>query len=259
LSNVSLALTRRDSAVSLGRGAVRSEILADGLKPPQRVEVPVSSRAGIPRRKAQLDSPHQPVYEISMPALARYRFPLPGTLLMGFLLCLPALPVVLGEEIPLTKNSSISEFQNRSEDTGPYDFNAPPKGMFRDITLAEGFDEELGFRRTQEIVPVKPTDQFRPGTAGIFIVFQLHQHYQAFQVFGRCFPEAVAGLNPDTMIGQDAMYIALEDESGYLRLTPPAGGWKPGRYKVEIHAGEQVNDMSLMGTMRFTVVADLKQ
>lgn len=232
-------------------------ILADGLKSPQWVVAPPpdsQTRHGSPKLRVQLDSLHQPVYEITMRAAASYLFRLPRTFSVGFLLCLPPLPVALGEEIPLTKNSSISEFQNRSEDTGPYDFDAPPKGMFRDITLAEGFDEELGFRRTHEIVPVKPTNQFLPGTAGIFVVFQLHQHYQAFQVFGRCFPETVAGLNPDTMIGQDAMYIALEDESGYLRLTPPVGGWKPGRYKVEIHAGEQINDMSLMGTMRFTVV-----
>ncbi|HEU4686307.1 MAG TPA: hypothetical protein VFS39_17505 [Nitrospira sp.] len=161
-------------------------------------------------------------------------------------------PLLYAEDLPLTKNPSIPDFQNRVEDARPYDFDAPPQGMFRTITLAEGFEEELGFRRTHEIVPVKPTEQFRTGS-NIFIVFELHQHYQAFQVFGRCFPEAVAGLNPDTTISQDAMYIALEDESGYLKLSPPDGGWKPGRYKVEIHAGEQVNDMSLMGTMRFTI------
>jgi hypothetical protein len=127
--------------------------------------------------------------------------------------------------------------------------------MFRTITMAEGFEEELGYRRTHEIVPVKPTDRFRSDAAGIFIIFSLHQHYQAFQVFGRCFPESVPGLDPDQMVGQDVMYIALEDESGYLKLSPPQGRWKPGQYKVEIHAGEQVIEVSLMGTMRFTVVA----
>lgn len=172
---------------------------------------------------------------------------------LGWLLCLWLIAVVQAEELPITKNASIPDFQNRLEDAKPYDFDAPPQGMFRTITLAEGFEEELGFRRTHEIVPLKPTEQFRPDTAGIFIVFHLHQHYQAFQVFGRCFPEMVTGLNPDTMIGQDTMYIALEDETGYLKLSSPEGGWKPGRYKVEIHAGEQVNEMSLMGTMRFTV------
>jgi len=63
----------------------------------------------------------------------------------------------------------------------------------------------------------------------------------------------VPGLDPNTVIGQDVMYIALEDESGYLKLSSPQDRWKPGRYKVEIHAGEQVNEVSLMGTMRFTV------
>jgi len=158
-------------------------------------------------------------------------------------------------DLPITKNSSIPDFQNREQDLTPYDFNAPPRGIFRSITMAEGYDEELGFRRTQEIVPVRPTEQFRPDAAGIFIVFQLHQHYQAFKVFGRCFPEAVVGLDPHDAVGQDAMYISLEDESGYLSLAPPEGGWKPGRYKVEIHAGEQVNEVSMVGTMRFTVLA----
>ena len=67
---------------------------------------------------------------------------------------------------------------------------------------------------------------------------------------------ALAGLDPAVVIGQDAMHIALEDDSGYLTLSPPKGAWKPGRYKVEIHVGEQVNEMSLMGTMRFTIVAE---
>lgn len=160
---------------------------------------------------------------------------------------------VTGEELPLTENVPISEFQNRTEDMKTYDFDAPPQGLFRSIALAEDFEERLGFQRTHEIVPINPTERFSPDAAGIVIVFALHQHYQAFTVFGRCTPEQVPGLSPETLVSEDAMRIALEDESGYLRLSSPSGGWKPGRYKVEIHTGEQINEMSLMGTMRFTV------
>ena len=160
------------------------------------------------------------------------------------------------EDLPLTKNLPVPDFQNKTQDTKPYDFDAPPGGMFRSITLAEGFEEELGFRRTHEIVPVRPTEQFSSGTPAVFIVFHLHQHYQAFQVFGRCFPENVPGLAPGTVVSEDAMYMALEDETGYLKLFPPSKEWPPGRYKVEIHAGEEVNEMSLVGTMRFTIVAE---
>ena len=161
--------------------------------------------------------------------------------------------VALAEELRITPNVPIPEFQNRQEDVKPYNFDAPPEGMFRAIQAAEDIDEELGFRRTHEIVPVRPTEEFKPDAPAVYIVFQLHQHYQPFLVFGRCFPEKVADLDPAALIAQDSMYIATEDESGYLKLTPPAAGWKPGRYKVEIHVGEQVNELSRIGTMRFTV------
>ncbi|MCC2640425.1 MAG: exported protein of unknown function [Nitrospira sp.] len=161
------------------------------------------------------------------------------------------------EDLPLTHNLPIPDFQNRTESTKAYNFDAPPEGMFRHIVLAEGFDEELGFQRTHEIVPVQPTEQFPEGSRPVFIVFEFHQHYQSFKVFGLCYPEQVAGLDEHTVVAEDAMYIALEDQTGYLKLFPTQEGWKPGRYKVEIHAGEQVNDMSLMGTMRFTITASI--
>jgi hypothetical protein len=164
-------------------------------------------------------------------------------------------PLVCAEELPLTHNIPIPEFQNRQSDTKPYNFDAPPEGMFRSIVLSETFEEELGFQRTHEIVPVRPTERFHIDSDPVFIVFKLHQHYQSFQVFGLCYPEEVPGLEGNAVVSQDAMYIALEDDTGYLKLLPPQGGWKAGRYKVRIHAGEQVNDMSLMGTMRFTIAA----
>ncbi|MCP9438710.1 MAG: hypothetical protein NHB36_02355 [Nitrospira sp.] len=171
--------------------------------------------------------------------------------LAGVLLSMPS--GSRAEELPLTENVPISEFQNRAEDVKGYDFDAPPEGLFRSITTAENFEEEIGHLRTHEIVPVRPTNRFSMDTPTIFIVFSLHQHYQGFNVFGRCFPESVPGLAAETLVSEDVVHVALEDNSGYLSLRPPPGGWRPGRYKVEIHVGEQVNELSLMGTMRFTV------
>jgi hypothetical protein len=216
---------------------------------------PLLIKEGWNRSFCFLDRSPEAVYESAMvsfhvkpwlPSFLTYAVVLPWT---------TAGSITLAEDLPITPNTSISDFQIRQEDVKPYDFNAPPQGMFRSITMSEGFEEELGFRRTHEIVPIKPTDRFRPDSLAVYVVFALHQHYQAFKVFGRCFPEEVTGLDPETAVGEDSMYIALEDESGYLKLFPPQGGWKPGRYKVEIHAGEQVNDVSLVGTMRFTVGA----
>jgi hypothetical protein len=159
----------------------------------------------------------------------------------------------LAEELPLTRDVPINEFQNRGDVVPSYDFDAPPQGIFRSIQVAEGFDEEMGFRRTHEIVPVGPTEVFRPDTPTVNVVFSVFPHYQSFQVIGVCYPEQVEGLDPKTVVDRDAMYLALEDESGYVRLHAPDGGWKPGRYKVEIHVGWQVTEVSLVGTMRFRV------
>ena len=162
----------------------------------------------------------------------------------------------LADEFPFTRNVPIPDFQNRQEDVRPYNFDAPPEGIFRSIQLAQGFEEEMGYRRTHEMVPVGPTEIFHPDSPAVFAVFQVHQHYESFQVFGLCFPEQVEGLDPKTVIAQDVMYLALEDESGYVKLQAPQGGWKSGKYKVEIHIGWKVNEISLVGTMRFTVVAE---
>ncbi|MFO0732438.1 MAG: hypothetical protein U0361_15925 [Nitrospiraceae bacterium] len=150
-------------------------------------------------------------------------------LIAGILLV--AAPSAEADELPLTHNVPIPEFQNRTENTKPYSFDAPPQGMFRKIVVAEGFDEELGIRRTHEIVPVRPTEQFPAGAKPVFIVFELHQHYQSFQIFGRCYPEQVVGLLPGTVVAEDAMYIALEDESGYLKLFPPRTAGAPADTK----------------------------
>lgn len=178
-----------------------------------------------------------------------FRLLLPTIVLAGLLF--PGTGIA--EDPPFFRNVPIPEFQNRAEDVKPYNFDAPPEGMFRSISFAEGFEEELGFRRAHEIVPVSPTEVFHPDSPAVYVVFQVHQHYESFQVMGLCYPEQVPGLDPKTLVAQDAMLLALEDESGYVKLDAPPGGWKPGRYKVEIHVGWQVNEISLMGTMRFTV------
>ncbi len=175
--------------------------------------------------------------------------------LAGILAFIVAGPFIHGigqaDDAPITRNVPIPDFQNPN-DTKSYDFDATPQGLFLSIQFAEGFEDEIGYRRSNEIVPVNPTESFRPDSS-VYMIFRLHQHLESFQVFGLCYPEEVAGLDPRTLLMQDTMLIALEDETGYIKLDSPSGVWKPGRYRVEIHVGWRVNEISLMGTMRFTV------
>lgn len=176
----------------------------------------------------------------------------PATPVLSFvLLALCPAAQGLAEEPPMTRNVPIEKYQDLGP-VEPYDFNAPPRGIFHSIVTAKDFDEELGFRRSHEIVPVEPTEVFAPESR-VFVVFKLFQHYESFQVFGICYPERVEGLDPAKPVAQDAMYIALEDESGYLKFFAPERGWKPGTYKVEIYLGWEINPIGMVGTMRFTV------
>ncbi|MEW6543774.1 MAG: hypothetical protein AB1411_09190 [Nitrospirota bacterium] len=168
------------------------------------------------------------------------------------LACLAAAAPGQADDPPLTRDVPIEQFQSQPRDK-PYDYNAPPEGLFRTIQMAKGFEEEMGFHRSFEIVPVNPGDVFRSDDPAVYVVFSVYPHYQSFQVSGLCYPEAVPDLDPAKVIAQDAMHLTLEDDTGYIRLQAPSGGWKPGRYKVEIHVGFQVNQLSLMGTMRFSV------
>jgi len=141
--------------------------------------------------------------------------------LLVLALSFPAPEVALAQEgFPdqeFTRNVPIQEFQNLG-DLPSYDLDAPPAGIFHEISFAEDFDDDLGFRRAHTITPVNPTDVFYPDTPVIYLVFALHQHYDSFQLTGLCFPEQVDGLDPTTVLAQETVYLALEDESGYIQI-----------------------------------------
>ncbi len=135
--------------------------------------------------------------------------------------------------------------------------DGPPGGLFRRITLAHNFEEALDVRRGHLYSPVRPAETFAPETPAVYAVFRVFKHYAAYHVIGRLFPEAVPGLPAtETFIDEDTAFLALEDESGYLKFFAPSQdhrGWRPGLYRIDIFAGFEANDLSRMGTMRFTI------
>lgn len=75
------------------------------------------------------------------------------------------------DELPLTHNVPMEHFQNRQENVTEYNFDASLQDMFRTIETAEGFEEELEFRRQIEIVPANPTNEFRSDAEPVFSPF----------------------------------------------------------------------------------------
>lgn len=129
-----------------------------------------------------------------------------------------------------------------------------PKGLFLEIVTAEGFEETLEFRRGHLYYPIHPTEHFNTDALAIFVVFRVFKHIAPYQIIGRLFPEEVDGLPSNQWTDEDVVYLALEDESGYLKLFPPSkDGWKPGRYRVEIFVGYEASTTTQMGNLHFTM------
>ena len=129
-----------------------------------------------------------------------------------------------------------------------------PGGLFLHITLAESFDEDLDLRRGHRYYPIRPTEEFPSDALAVHVVFRVFQHYSAYQIIGRLFPEKVPGFSGKTFTDEEAAYLAVEDESGYLKFFAPSQeGWIPGLYRVDIFVGFEANDVTRMGTLRFTV------
>jgi hypothetical protein len=158
------------------------------------------------------------------------------------LVCLPASPYA-DSLLPVPSSQDNGAFEDK-----------PPEGLFQLIVTAHGEEMVMGRFRSFEIVPVKPSEVFTSEDPEIFVVFRVHPHYNAYQVFGRWIVEKADGMPPNSIIGTDAMYLALEDESGYVSLKRPPTGWPVGDYKVEIHVGMMISEISQVGTLRFKVL-----
>lgn len=158
---------------------------------------------------------------------------------------LPDIPGLRSEESP-ESNPTIKPSN---------DPDKPPGGLFYRIEFAKGFEENEGIRRGHFLVPVDSTNVFPPDTESLFLVFTVHQHYAPYQVFGRLYPEHVNGLDSATLVDEDTMHLAMEDESGYLHFSPPSDEWPEGSYRVEVFVGYEASDLNKMGTMRFSIVS----
>ncbi len=136
----------------------------------------------------------------------------------------------------------------------PASIDEKPKGLFQELILAEDVDEDLEHRRGHVYIPVRPTQQFHQDNLAVYVVFRVFKHYTSYQVFGQLYPQHTPDSPKPDMLDEDIVYLATEDESGYLKLFAPDGGWQPGAYQIHIFVGFEANSVSRMGTLHFTIV-----
>ena len=164
-----------------------------------------------------------------------------------------SLPEVYPDDPPLPSRDSVPQPDSTN---GYKDPSKKPTGLFFRLEFAEGFEEEEGLRRGHMIEPINPTQVFAQYTRAVFLVFTVYKHYAPYQVIGRLYPKHVGNLDPSHLLDEDTMYLATEDESGYLQFFPKSGQWIPGSYQVRVYVGYEANSVNHMGTMQFTVTSD---
>jgi len=130
----------------------------------------------------------------------------------------------------------------------------PPTGFFVKLALAQGYKEAIDSFQTERYKPVDPGTSFSADIEAVYMVFDLLPRENPANIIGQLFLTKGEGRGEDTFLYEDAAYLMTAQDSGFLRLPKPKGGWVPGEYKVKIHIGEQVTEASQLGTLRFQIV-----
>ena len=156
-------------------------------------------------------------------------------------------------EIPSPTSAPQPRTEPHSDLAPPIDTEQPPKGVFYKLDFAKELEDDEGIRRGHFVLPINPTSTLPSDGRPIYLVFRVHSHFASYEVFGQLYPEQVTDLAPDTLLDEDAMHLAPEDDSGYLQFDPPSHQWPIGTYRVKIFVGFEASQFNLMGTMRFSV------
>ena len=88
-----------------------------------------------------------------------------------------------------------------------------PGGLFLHITMAESFEEDLDLRRGHRYYPIRPTEEFPSDALAVHVVFRVFQHYSAYQIIGRLFPEKVPGFSGDAFTDEEIAYLAWKTKA----------------------------------------------
>ena len=128
-------------------------------------------------------------------------------------------------------------------------------GLFNKILTAHGAEIDSGKAGLHMIRAIEATSTFPTNSPEIYVVIELKQSaFDMFELIGRFILEDPDGKPVGTLLRTDRAHFEFSDTGGYMMIKQPEGGFPVGNYRVEIHYGEQVNDISLMTLVRFKVV-----
>ena len=169
-----------------------------------------------------------------------------GLVVVGVALSLVS-PVLAGDP---TKAPSIVPLVNPVSEKGA-------AGLFNKIVMAHGAEIDPGRTGYHMIRAIEPASVFSPSTPEIYVVMELKQSaFDMFELIARFILEDPEGKPVGRLLHTDRAHFEFSDTGGYMTMKRPPGGFSIGDYRVEIHYGEQVNEISLLTLVRFQVLPD---
>jgi hypothetical protein len=130
----------------------------------------------------------------------------------------------------------------------------PPIGFFTKLTLAHGVQDVKDVFQTDRYKPEKPASTFTADVETVYMVFDLLPRENPVHIIGQLYLDKGEGRPNEKFLYDREVYLTTSQDSGFLELSQPEGGWIPGDYKVKIHLGEEVTEASQMGAVRFKIV-----
>jgi protein-disulfide isomerase len=130
-------------------------------------------------------------------------------------------------------------------------------GLFNRVVTARGADIDPGRTGLHMVKPIDVTDTFPSSAPEVYVVIELKQSaFDMFRMIARFILEDPSGEPVGTLLHTDRAHFEFSDTGGFLMMKQPRGGFPAGNYRVELHYGEEVNDLSLLTLVRFKVVPD---
>jgi hypothetical protein len=128
-------------------------------------------------------------------------------------------------------------------------------GLFNKIVTARGAEIDAAQAGYHMIRAIEATTSFAADIPEIYVVMELKQSaFDMFELLARFILEDPDGKPVGRLLHTDRAHFEFSDTGGYVTMKKPPGGFPVGNYRVEIHYGEQVNDISLLNLVRFTVL-----
>ena len=140
-----------------------------------------------------------------------------------------------------------------------------PQSSFKWVAIARGYEvpwDSVGrtgwLTDDAYVSPVDPgVSEFSSDTEAIYIVFAISalDAPSQFRAAWYHLPDGKTRSNkPD---GTDALFLEMNEKSGYLEIYQPEGGWEKGKYLVRLFfesPGQELYDPNVVGIMAFTII-----